>query len=130
MFFLLNNILMTAFLMIFRRFLTTFWRFPKIFQNCCEGQTNAPKHFSETFRKFPKMSEDSQRLPKTFEEDLKMFRWYTNESKYNFKRQTWYQWNHWYLHMWGYHIFTCVDIVSFLSICYHSVYHWLLYINK
>ena len=34
-----------------------------------------------------------------------------------------------YLHMWVYHIFTCEDIVSFLSICYHSVYHWLLY-NK
>ena len=31
--------------------------------------------------------------------------------------------------MWGYHIFTCEDIVSFLSICYHSVYHWPLY-NK
>ena len=31
--------------------------------------------------------------------------------------------------MWGYHIFTCEDIVSFLWICYHSVYHWLLY-NK
>ena len=31
--------------------------------------------------------------------------------------------------MWRYHIFTCEDIVSFLSICYHSLYHWLLY-NK
>ena len=64
---------MTAFLMIFRRFLTTFWRFPKMFQNCSEGQTNAPKHFSETFRKFPKMSEDSQRLPKTFEKTRRCF---------------------------------------------------------
>ena len=30
-------------------------------------------------------------------------------------------------------IFTCediMDIVSFLSICYHSVYHWLLYNKK
>ena len=26
-------------------------------------------------------------------------------------------------------IFTCEGIVSFLSICYHSVYHWLLYNN-
>ena len=34
-----------------------------------------------------------------------------------------------YLHMWRYHIFTCEDIVSFLSICYHPLYHWLLY-NK
>ena len=32
--------------------------------------------------------------------------------------------------MWGYHIFTCEDIVSFLSICYHSLYHWLLYNNN
>ena len=31
--------------------------------------------------------------------------------------------------MWRYHIFTCEDIVSFLSICCHSLYHWLLY-NK
>ena len=27
-------------------------------------------------------------------------------------------------------IFTCEDIVSFLSICYHSLYHWLLYNNN
>ena len=29
----------------------------------------------------------------------------------------------------GYHIFSCEDIVSFLSIYYHSVYHCLLYNN-
>ena len=46
-----------------------------------------------------------------------------------FKRQTWYHRNHRYLHMWRYDIFTCEDIVSFLSICYHSLYHWLLYNN-
>ena len=46
-----------------------------------------------------------------------------------FKRQTWYHRNHRYLHMWRYDIFTCEDIVSFLPICYHSLYHWLLY-NK
>ena len=39
--------------------------------------------FSENFRKFPKMPEDARRLPKTFEEDPKMFRWYTNKFKYN-----------------------------------------------
>ena len=50
--------------------------FPKIFQNCSEGQTNVPEHF-------PKISEDCQRLPKAFEEDQKMFRPYTNEFKYN-----------------------------------------------
>ena len=40
---------------------TTFRRFPKIFQNCSEGQTNVPKHF-------PKMSEDFRGLPKTAED--------------------------------------------------------------
>ena len=76
MFFL--YMLMTAFLMIFRRFPTTLRRFPKIFQNCSEGQTNFPEHF-------PKISEDVRRLPKTLEEDPKMFRWYTNEFKYNLR---------------------------------------------
>ena len=44
-----------------RRFLTTFRRFPKIFQNCSEGQTNVPEHFpriSENFRRCLKISED------------------------------------------------------------------------
>ena len=76
-----KNILMTSFFMIFRRFRTTFRRFPKIFQNCSEGHTNVP----ENFRKFPKMSEDVRRLPKTFEEDPTMFRWYTNEFRYNLR---------------------------------------------
>ena len=79
---------MTPFLMIFRRFPTTFRRFPKIFQNCPEGQTNVPEHFpriSENFRRCPKMSEDVRRLPKTFEEDPKMFRWYTKEFQYNLR---------------------------------------------
>ena len=31
------------------------------------------------------MSEDFRRLPKTSEEDPKMFRWYTNEFKYNLR---------------------------------------------
>ena len=37
-----------------RRFPTTCRRFPKIFQNCSEGDTNVPKHF----RNFPKIAED------------------------------------------------------------------------
>ena len=41
--------------------------------------------FSENFRKFPKMSEDVQRSPKTFKEDPKMCRWYTNYFKYNLR---------------------------------------------
>ena len=72
---------MTAFSMIFRRFPTTFRRFPKIFQNCSEGQTNVPEHFP----RISKISEDVRRLPKTFKEDPKMFRWYTNEFKYNLR---------------------------------------------
>ena len=53
---------MTAFLMIFRRFPTTFRWFSKIFQNCSEGQTNVLEHFPENFRKFPTMSKDCRRL--------------------------------------------------------------------
>ena len=45
------------------------------------------------------------------------------------RSETLHQWNQRYLHMWRYHIFTREDIVSFLSICYHSLCHWLLY-NK
>ena len=39
--------------------------FPKIFQNCPEGQTNVPEHFPrifENFRRCPKISEDCRRL--------------------------------------------------------------------
>ena len=73
-----------AFLMIFRRFPTTFRRFAKIFQNYSEGRTNAPEHF----QKFPKISEDARRLAKIAEDFRgrpKMFRWYTNEFKYNLR---------------------------------------------
>ena len=75
------NILMTAFLMIFRRFPTTFRRFPKIFQIVPKTR----RTFPNIFREFPKISEDVRRLPSTFEEDPKMFRWYTNEFKYNLR---------------------------------------------
>ena len=57
--------------MIFRRFL-------KILQNLFEGRTNVIEHF-------PKISEDNRRLPKTFEEDSKIFRSYTNEFNYNLR---------------------------------------------
>ena len=46
--------------------------FPKIFQNCSEGKANASEHFSEIFRRLPKISEDSPM----------MFRSYSNISKY------------------------------------------------
>ena len=112
---------MTAFLRIFRRFPTTFRRFPKISQNCSKGQTNVPEHFPripENFRRCPKISEHCRSCPKTSEKDPKMFRWHTNEFNYNLrdKRDITEIID----------IFTCEDIVSFLSICYHSLYHWLL----
>ena len=93
--------------------------FPKLFWR----PDKRSQTFFENFRKFPKMSEDFWRLPKTIEEDPKMFRWYTNYFKYNLRDKL------------GISeiidIFTCEDIVSFLWIWYHSVYHWLLYMyNK
>ena len=56
MFFYHRNILMTAFLMILRRFLTTFRRFFKIVK---EARRTFPKRFQE----FPKISEDVWRFP-------------------------------------------------------------------
>ena len=92
--------------------------FPKLFWRPDERF----RIFSENFQKFPKMSKVFWRLPKTVEEDLKIFRWYTNYFKYNLRDK---------LDISEIiDIFTCEDIVSFLWICYHSVYHWLLYNNK
>ena len=51
--------------------------FPKILHNLSEGRTNVAEHFP----KFP----DYRGLPKTFEEDPKIFRSYTNEFKYNLR---------------------------------------------
>ena len=45
--------------------------FPKIFQNCSEGQTKVPEHFpriSENFRRCPKIAEDFRERP----EDVSM----------------------------------------------------------
>ena len=76
--------------------------FPKLFRRADERS----RTFSETFRKSPKMSEDCRRMPKTFKEDPKMFRCYTNESKYNLRDK---------LDISEIiDIFTCEDIVSFL----------------
>ena len=57
------NMLMTAFLMIFRRFPTTFRRFPKIFQIVPKTR----RTFPNIFREFPKISEDFRRWSSTFE---------------------------------------------------------------
>ena len=98
---------MTAFLLIFRRFPTTFPRFPKIFQICSEGQTNVPEHFpkiSENFRRFSKIAEDFRGRPG----DVSMIH---QEFKYNLRDK---------LDICEIiDIFTCEDIVSFLLFCYH-----------
>ena len=109
--------------------------FPKISDHFPKISEDAPKllrrpdersrTFSENFQEFPKMSEDCRGLSRETE-DVSMIH---QRIQVQFKRQTWYHRNHRYLHMWRYHIFICEDIVSFLSICYHSLYHWLLY-NK
>ena len=67
---------MTTFLAILWKFPTTFRRFPKIFQNCSEGQTNVFEHFQT----FPNIF---RRLPKTTKEDLKMFRSCTPQGTHN-----------------------------------------------
>ena len=55
--------------------------FPKILQRSDERC----RTFPENVPRYPKISEDCRRLPKTFEEDPKMFRSYTNELKYNLR---------------------------------------------
>ena len=112
---------MKAFLMILRKFPITFRRFPKIFQNCSEGQTNVPE-------RFPKISENVRRLPKTFEEDPKMFRWYTNEFKYNLRDK---------LDMGEIiDIFTCEDVrisypfYQFVTIRYTTDFYIAKYLNS
>ena len=50
--------------------------FPKIsedFPKLIRRPDERSRTFSENFQKFPKMSGDFRRLPKTFEGDLKMF---------------------------------------------------------
>ena len=109
----------------FRPLSEDFRRFSKIF-------LKARRTFPNIFREFPKIPEDVRRLPKIAEdfrgrpEDVSMIH---QRISVHFKRQTWYHRSHRYLHMWRY-IFTCEDIVSFLSICYHWLYHWLLYNNN
>ena len=84
--------------------------FPKLFQ--------ARRTFPNIFRKFPKISERLRRLSRKTRRCLDDT---PNESKYNLRDK---------LDISEIiDIFTCEDIVSFLLICYHSVYHWLLY-NK
>ena len=67
-------------------FFTISDHFPKISEDFLKffpRPDERSRTFSENFRKLPKMSEDFLRFLKTFEEDPKMFRWYTNKFKYN-----------------------------------------------
>ena len=70
---------MTAFLMIFRRFPTTFRRFHEDFPKLFRRPDERSRTFSENFRKFLKISKDFRILPKIFREDPKMFLWCSNE---------------------------------------------------
>ena len=85
--------------------------FPKLFRRPDERS----RTFSENFQKFLKMSEDFRRLLKTFEEDPKMFHWYTNEFKYNLRDK---------LDITKIiDIFTCEDIISShvrISYCFYQ----------
>ena len=77
---------MTAFLMvIFSKISDHFPKISEDFPKLFWRPDKRSRTFSENFRKFPKMSEDFRRLPKTIEEDLKMFQWYTNYFKYNLR---------------------------------------------
>ena len=119
---------MTVFLMIFPKILTIFQRFPKVFQNWSEGQTNIPEHF-------PRISENFQRCPKIvddFWEAPKMFPCYTNKFKYNLRgnlilvkssisshaRTS-------YLHMWAYRI-VFINLLPLgipLTFIYNNIMH-------
>ena len=61
------------------------WWFSEDFRRFFKAFPKARRTFRNIFREFPKMSEDFLRLPKTFEEDPKMFRWYTTYFKYNLR---------------------------------------------
>ena len=75
------DMLMTAFLMIFRRF-------PKIFQNCSEGQTNVPESFpriSENFRRCPKISKTLRKTRRCFDDTPTNFKYNLRENLISMK---------------------------------------------
>ena len=53
--------------------------FPNLFQRSDERFSNIFRTIPNIFRRLPKIDEDCRRLPKTTEEDPKMFRSYTNK---------------------------------------------------
>ena len=67
--------------------LSIFDNFPKIsdvFLNILQNLSKAYMYMNAG-EHFPKISEDYRRLPKTFEVEANMFRWYTNKFKYNLR---------------------------------------------
>ena len=112
----ITDILMTAFLTIFRRFPTTFRRFSKIVPK-------VSRTFPNIFRKFPKIAEDFQGRP----EDVPIIH---QRIEVQFKRQTWYQWSSisslvriWKLRHWS----PGCSFVWILRVVYFSVKHSWLY---
>ena len=107
---------------VFVDFPTTFGRFLKISQDFPNLFWRPPdersRTFSENFRKFSKMSEDVRRL------SSKTRRCFDDTPTNNISKII-----DIFTCTRGCHIFTCEDIVSFLTICYHPVYNWPLY-NK
>ena len=89
------NILMTTFLTVFRRF-------PKIFQNCSDCQTNVFEHFPNIFRRLPKIPDVFWRRPK------KMRRCFDHSTNFSVVkgavRETKEKWYH--------HIISCYDIFT------------------
>ena len=69
---------MTAFSMIFPKISDHYPKISKDFPRLFRRPDERSQTFSENFRKLSKMSQDCRRLPK-------MFRWYTNEFKYNLR---------------------------------------------
>ena len=86
------------------------WPLSEDFRRSSKIVPKARRTFPNIFRKIPKIPEDVRRLPRTFEGDPKMFRWYTNEFKYNLrdKRDITEIID----------IFTCEDISSHVRISY------------
>ena len=62
--------------------------FPKISEDSLKFVRSSHERcrtFSKNFQRLPKIAVDCRRSPKTFEEDPKIFRSYTNEFKYNLR---------------------------------------------
>ena len=122
MFFLLYKLTNDGIFYNFRPLSKDFRRFFKIL-------SKARRTFLNIFRKFLKISEDSWRLSRKtrrcFADTPTNLSTIKETNLISVKSSISSHVKISYLHMWRY-IFTCEDTVSILSICYHSVYHWLL----